>query len=83
MYIEHLTLSKKKFVYYEIWISSSKIDNLKCTKNNDYQFIDFIQIHWVSKTILPFIWEFRIWATKTEIPFYKQPKIEESSNLLD
>ncbi len=57
--------------------------NFKSTKNNDYQFINFIQIHWVSKTISPSLQEFGIWAIETKIPLYKQPKIKQSSNLLN
>jgi hypothetical protein len=72
------------FAYYELWISPSKVNNQsqpQVHEKENYQSSDFIQINWVSKIISPSIWKFRIWASKTEIPPYKQQKIEESSNL--
>jgi hypothetical protein len=51
IYIEHLTMNRKKFAYYEIHpVEPTTKVNLKYAKKNDYQFIDFIQIQ-ISKTM--------------------------------
>jgi hypothetical protein len=46
--------------------------NLKCRKNNDYQKLSHHPYRNLEYELL-----------KIEIPFYKQPKIKESSKLLD
>ncbi len=46
--IQHVSLSKKNLfiMKYEFHpLEPTTKVNIQCTKNNDYQFIDFIQIH--------------------------------------
>jgi len=73
---------------YEIWISPIEANNQSKPQVHKKQWLSIYWFHTSTntlniKTISPSIQEFRIWAIEIEIPLYKQPKIEELSDLLD
>jgi hypothetical protein len=71
---------------YEIWISPFGANNQNKPQVHEKQWLSIYWFHTNTFSVKNYVAihiGFGIWATKTEIPLYKQPKIEESFNLLD